>query len=341
MKIYYAILILFIVCSCVKDKPQDPIKTAVSINADSRVLVINEGNYGQPNANISIYDPVSGAVIEDYYSQQNNNAQLGDVCQSVTKYNNKYYIVVNNSGNIIVTNPTDLTKTATISGFNSPRYVLPITYNKAYVSDLYSNSIQIIDLNSNSITGSIPCNGWTEQMALIYNKAFVTNYYTNYCYVVNTITDAITDSINVGKGGSSIQIDKNSKVWVLTGGDNTNNQPGRLIRINPVTLQIELNLSFSLSDGPHNLCINKTRDTLFYINKGICKFPTSSNQLAGAYFKQGSIYYGLGINPKDHTIYVSDVLGFSAKSTVEVYDMNGNFKTSFKAGIGSNGFVFE
>jgi DNA-binding beta-propeller fold protein YncE len=329
------------VCSCIKDKPQEPTKTLISLNSENAVYVINEGNYGSPNANISIYDPTSGAVIEDYYSQQNNNAQLGDVCQSMTKYNNKYYIVANNSHNVIVTNASDLTKTAIITGFNSPRYVLPITYNKAYVSDLYANSIQIINLNSNSIIGSIPCNGWTEKMALVYNKAFVTNYYKNYCYVINTITDIITDSINVGKGGASIEVDNNSKIWILTSGDNANNQPGRLVRIDPVTLQIELNLNFSLSDSPQNLCINKTRDTLFFLNKGICKFPVSSNQLSSPYFKQGSIYYGMGINPKDYTIYVSDVLGFSQKSTVEIYDMNGNFKTSFKAGIGSNGFVFE
>lgn len=341
MKIYYCILIAFITSSCVKDKPQEPAKTAVNINADTKVLVINEGNFGTTNAAISLYDPTSNAVIEDYYSQQNNNALLGDVCQSVTKYNNKYYIVVNNSNKIIIANASDLKKTATISGFNSPRYVLPITYNKAYVSDLYSNSIQIINLNSNSITGSIPCNGWTEQMALIYNKVFVTNFYTDYCYVINTITDAITDSINVGKGGASIQIDSNSKIWILTSGDNSNNQAGRLIKIDPVTLQIELNLNFSLSDGPQNLCINQTRDTLFFLNKGLCRFPISSSQLTNAFAKQGSIYYGLGINPKDYTIYVSDVLGFAQKSTIEIYDMNGNFKTSFKAGTGSNGFVFE
>ncbi|MES2762960.1 MAG: DUF5074 domain-containing protein [Bacteroidota bacterium] len=341
MKIYYVILIFPFLCSCIKDKPQDPVKTAVNINADAKVLIVNEGNFGTPNANISIYDPTSGAVVENYYSQQNNNTQLGDVCQSITKYNNKYYIVVNNSHNITITNPVDLTKIATINGFNSPRYLLPVTYSKAYVSDLYSNSVQIVDLNTNSITGSIPCNGWTEQMALIYNKAFVTNYSTNYCYIINTVTDAITDSINIGKGASSIQIDTNSKIWILTSGDNSNGFAGRLVRIDPVTLQIELNLNFSLSDGPHNLCINKTRDTLFYLNKGICKFPITSNQLSAPYFKQGSIYYGIGVNPKDYSIYVSDVLGFSQKSTIEVYDMNGNFKTSFKAGIGANAFMFE
>ena len=340
MKIYYAIFILLIVCSCVKDKPQEPVKVEININSGNTVFVINEGPFNSGHGSVSLYDPNSNSVVEDYYYQQ-NNSYLGNIVQSVTKYNNKYYIVNNNSNSITVVNTSNFVKTATINGFNSPRYVLPITYNKAYVSDLYSNSIKIIDLNSNSITGSIPCNGWTEKMALIYNKAFITNYYTNYCYVINTVTDVITDSINVGKGAASIEIDGNSKIWILTSGDNSNNQPGRLIRINPVTLQVELNLNFSLSDGPNSLCINKTRDTLFYLNKGICKFPISSNQLVSAYIKQGSIYYGIGINPNDYTIYVSDALGFTQKSTIEIYDVNGNFKTSFKAGIGSNGFIFE
>lgn len=340
MKAYYFIFITIIFCSCIKDKPHEPSKTAININSGNTVLVINEGPFNSGHGSVSLYDPNSNSVVEDYYHQQNNSF-LGNIVQSVTKYNNNYYIVNNNSNSITVVNASDFVKTTTINGFNSPRYMLPITYNKAYVSDLYSNSIQIINLNSNSITGSIPCNGWTEQMALIYNKAFVTNYYTNYCYVINTVTDAITDSINIGKGGASIEIDNNSKIWVLTSGDNANNQAGRLIRINPVTLQIELNLNFSLADSPQNLCINKTRDTLFYLNKGICKFPISTNQLTSAYFKQGSSYYAIGVNPNDYTIYVSDVLGFTQKSTIEIYDVNGNFKTSFKANIGSNGFVFE
>ena len=340
MKIYYVIFILLVVCSCVKDKPQEPTKESITVNSGNTVLVINEGPFNTGHGSVSLYDPSSNSAVEDYYYQQ-NSSYLGNIVQSVTKFNNKYYVVNNNSNSITVVNASDFVKTTTITGFNSPRYMLPITYSKAYVSDLYSNSIQIINLNTNSIIGSIPCNGWTEKMALIYNKTFVTNYYTNYCYVINTVTDAITDSINVGKGGASIEIDNNSKIWVLTSGDNANNQAGRLIRINPVTLQIELNLNFSLSDSPQNLCVNKTRDTLFYLNKGICRFPISTNQLTSAYFKQGSSYYAIGVNPNDYTIYVSDVLGFTQKSTIEIYDVNGNFKTSFKAGIGSNGFVFE
>ena len=52
----------------------------------------------------------------------------------------------------------------TITGFNSPRSFLPVSSTKAYVTDLYSNSIQIVNLNSSTITGSILVNGWTEDL---------------------------------------------------------------------------------------------------------------------------------------------------------------------------------
>lgn len=343
MKLYYTIFLLILLNSCIKDKPQEPVKTAVSINTDAKVLITNEGNFGWGLGTISLYDPTSGTVIDKYDQQQNNNAVLGNVCQSMTKYNNNYYIVMNNSNKIVVVNTSDFVKNATISGFNSPRYMLPITYSKAYVSDLYANSIQVIDLNSNTITGSIPCINGTEEMALIYNKAFITNTNSNYCYVVNTTSDAIIDSINIGKGGSSIVIDKNAKVWVLTSGNSAASQTGKLVRINPLTLQIEQSLNFNSGDSPNRLCINKTRDTLYYLNNGVHQYLITSTALpTNPLINQGSkIYYGLGINPKDYTIYVSDAIDYTQKSTIEIYNPNGSFITNFKAGIISNGFMFE
>lgn len=343
MKFYFFIFITFLLGSCVKDKPQEPIKTAISINADTKVLVVNEGNFGWGVGSISLYDASSGAVVEDYYKQQNNNTTLGNVCQSITKYNNNYYIVMNNSNKIVVVNSSNFVKTATINSLNSPRYILPITYNKAYVSDLYSNYIQVIDLNSNTISSAIPCMNGTEQMAVIYNKAFITCSNSNYCYIINTMTDVIIDSIHVGLGNSNICIDKHSKVWVLSTGNSTQSIAGKLSRINPVTLQIEQTFNFSSTDSPNKLCINKSRDTLYYLNNGVYQFPIASSAIpSNPLINQGTkLYYGLGVNPKDYNIYVADAIDYVQKSKIEIYKPNGSYISNFNAGIISNGFMFE
>jgi DNA-binding beta-propeller fold protein YncE len=341
MKLLYCLLVLSLLSACVKDKPQEPVKSGTTINADSKVLVVNEGGFGYNNADITIYDPASGSITDNYYRQQNSNQALGDVCQSACKFNNRYYLMMNNSNEVKVVDADNFVKTAAIPGFNSPRYLLPLTYSKAYVSDLYASSIQIIDLNSNTITGNIPCMSGTEEMVMIYNKAFVTCSNSQYCYVINAATDAITDSIPVGKNATSLVIDRYSKLWVLAGGNSS--QAGKLLRINPVTLQTELSLSFNLTDNANHLRINKTRDTLYYLNKGIHRFLISDSQLPSSpLVNQGTkVYYGLGVNPKDYTIYVSDAIDYVQKSKIEVYKPDGTLKSSFNAGVISNGFVFE
>jgi hypothetical protein len=315
----------------------------VSFGSGSKVFITNEGNFGTNNASVSMYEPGSAQIVSDIYKTQNNNASLGDVCQSMTKINNKYYVVVNNSGKIAVVNSSDFKLITNITGLQSPRHILPVTFNKAYVSDLYANAISIIDLNTNTKTGSIPCSGWTEQMVLIYNKAFITNNNSGYTYVINTITDQITDSIYVGKFGGTIVIDRNSKIWVLSGGDTPNSIVGKLSRINPVNLQVELSLPFGSTDSPGNLCINATKDTLYFLNTSIYRMEISSTTLPGSAFVTSSAntFYGLGVSDKDYNIYVSDAIDYIQKSSIMVYYPNGALKSSFKAGINASSFYFE
>lgn len=329
--------------SCVHDKPQTPLKTLVTTNSNSKVLIINEGNFGWGEGTVSLYDPISGTVIENYYGQQNNNGFLGNICQSITKYNNSYYIVMNNSQKIVEVNAGDFVKRKTINGFNSPRYLLPVTYHKAYVSDLYANSIQIVDLNTAVITGSISCLKGTEEMALIYDKAFVTNPHSGYCYIISTTTDKIIDSLSIGEGVSSIVIDRYSKIWLLSVGSFSNSQNAKLVSFDPISLKKEKEFIFTSRQSRNKLCINKTRDTLYYLNDGIFVHPVHATSLSSKpLISQGNKrYYGLGVNPVDYSIYVSDVIDYLQKSRIEIYNSNGNLISGFNAGIISNGFIFE
>ena len=332
---------LLIATSCVKDKPQNAVQPEVQLTTAKKVYIINEGNYGSGSSSVSLFDTGNNQVIEDFYKTQNNSA-LGDVAQSLNYFNSSFYCIVNNSNKIVVCN-SQFKKTAQINGLTSPRYILPITNQKAYVSDLYANAISVVDLNSNTKIASIPCYGKTEQMSLIYNKAFVTNTDKNYIYIVNTVTDLITDSINVGINAGGLGLDKNAKLWVLSTGKTAGSIIGKLNRINPVTNQIEFSVNFNTNDAPTNLCFNKTKDTLYFLNNGIYRMTINDVTLpTNAIVAKGSKnFYGLGINPNDFTIYAADALDYIQKSNIYVYNVNGVEKLNFKAGLISNGFYFE
>jgi YVTN family beta-propeller protein len=341
VKHFSLIIIGFILFSCVKDKPPVNQPVTVQLSSSGKVYIVNEGKFMSGDAAVSLYDPGTGQVVENYYQSQ-NNAALGDVAESMNYFNSNYYIVVNNSNKVVVCNG-QLKMKATISGLSSPRYILPVSNSKAYVSDLYSNSISIVSLNTNSVTGAISCPGWTEKMVMLYNKVYVTNMYRNYVYVINAASDSKTDSIFVGPNAGSIVVDKNDNIWILSAGDQSKNINGTLNRYNTSLSQVDKVLIFPNGDSPSGLCLNKTKDTLYYLNNGVFRITVNDNFLPGSALiaKNGRNFYGLGINPNDYSIYVSDAIDYISKSSIYIYNSSGAEKSNFKAGINANSFYFE
>ncbi len=320
--------------SCRKDHPSAVKKDNIDITANG-IYVINEGNFQFGNATVSYFDPDKNTASGDLF-QPANNRPLGDVCQSLYFFNSKAYIVLNNSGKIEVVNAQTFVSSATIKGFTSPRYFLPVSNSKAYVTDLSSNAIAIVNLSTNAISGSIPCKGWTEELCIAYGKVFVTNKKSDKIYIINTIDDIIIDSIKVGYSPGYIREDKNGKLWVLCAGNPSKKNNASLHRINPATNAVEQTFSFpSIDDSPWRLKSNGSNDTLFYLNNGVYQFPISAAALPlTPLITQGqNNFYGLGIDPKNGTIYVSDALDFVQKGIVYRYMPNGTFINTFKAGI--------
>jgi YVTN family beta-propeller protein len=344
MKKTVLLLLAVALVSCKKDKPEPEVPEAPVVvqPAQQKVYILNEGKFQSENATVSLYNVATAEVVKEYYQAQNGNEKLGDIAQSMIRVGDRYYIAVNNSKKIVVCN-AEMKKLAETGVIPSPRYLLPVSDTKAYVTDLSAGRIHIMDLSSNAVTGSIPCNGWTERMVRSGSEIFVLNESHGKMYVINSATDKIIDSVLVGEYPAGIELDKNGKLWVLSQGDLFNSKPGRLSRIDPVTRGVELNLPFNTSDFPSALCLNKTRDTLLYLNNGVWRMPVSSASHPAAPFipSGGRMFYGLGVNPSDHTIYVSDALDFSQSSTIYIYSNSGNEKSFFKAGVNANSFYFE
>jgi DNA-binding beta-propeller fold protein YncE len=317
--------------------PQD-----TSSQSTAAVFVVNEGNFQWGNASVSLYDVKNKLVEEDVFKKVNARP-LGDVAQSLEYFNGKFYLTVNNSQKIEILNTNTFQATGVISSLHSPRYFKGITSSKAFVSNIWSNSISVIDLISNTIIKNIPCKGWTEEMLLFKEKCFVSNMFSEYIYVINTISEQLEDSIKVGYASSSLQLDKNGKLWVLCSGDQQKGFKGGIYKIDPDVKQVELALVFpNAGDDPKKLRINNTRDTLYYLNKGVYKMSITDFQLpANAFISPQVNFYGLGIDPKSGEIYVSDAIDFVQRGTVYHYTPSGTLINSFKAGIIPGEFYFK
>lgn len=345
--LFFAALFLTTLYSCKKEDDNNDDKFLT----EGGVIILNEGQFQAGNGSVSFFNPNNSELINDLFNQQNNRP-LGDVVQSVHIEGNKAYIVVNNSSKIEIVDIADFKSLGTISGFTSPRYILPVSSSKAYVTDLFSGTISIVNLNNNTISGTISSTGWTEELVLVNGKVFVTNKESDYVYVINPNNDTKEDSITVAGGPNSLKVDRNGKIWVLCGGWTTydanwtpiNTVAGGIARINPSNLSVELNISLSnATDTPNKLRINGAKDKLYFLNNGVYAMDISASSFpSNAFVAQGtSSFYSLGVHPTSGDVYVGDAIDFVQRGLVYRYSSNGTLIEEFLVGINPTDFVFN
>lgn len=318
-------------------------------SSQSGLFIINEGNFMYGNASLSYYDTKQKSIENEVFVRA-NGAKLGDVAQSMNIYNNLGYIVVNNSGIIYVINLETFQIVNTIKGLNSPRYIHFIDDQKAYVTDLYDSRITIINPSSQQITGYIPMGNHqsTEQMVQ-YDKYVFTNCwsYDNKILVIDTETDALIDSITVGIQPTSLVIDCNNQLWTVTDGGYEGSPYGyttpALYRIDAPSRSIKQIFSFKMGDAPSEICLNGTRDTLYFINDDIWQMPVNATHFPTTPIveSQGTLYYGLAVDPRNSDIYVADAIDYVQPGYVYRYSSVGNLLDQFKVGIIPGAFRFK
>jgi hypothetical protein len=340
--ILYSIAALLLFTACEKPPAREDIQLPPA--QEGGIFMLNEGTYNSGNSSITFYDFKEKTLTDDVFKTANNRP-LGDVLQSLTIHNGKAYVVVNNSKKIEVINTTTFVSEGIISGFNSPRYIAFVDNNKAYVSDLYDNAIAVVDINSKTITGKIPCGGATEEMILLNGKAYVCNTKRNYLYVVNSVTDLLEDSIELSYGSNSIVQDKNNMLWVLCSGDPDHSINAGIYKVNPLTNDVE----FSINNmpptgifGATRLVINGSKNMLYWLNTDVFSLDINATALPAQPFvkSNNNKFYGLGADPVSGDVYMSDAIDFVQRSNTYRYNSAGTYKGVFKTGISTNSFYF-
>src|SRR5690625_3520122 len=163
-------IMLFLSCEKDSNDPDEPIIPTF----DKGVIVTCEGAFGSGNATIHYLDPAESTIMADIY-QTINQENVGDVLQSITFDDRYAYIVVNNSGQIILADRTTFETEGTIGGLNAPTEIR-LKDEKGYIGNLFNPYIKIADLGQSKVTDSLYAAVSSEKILIEGNTLFILSH---------------------------------------------------------------------------------------------------------------------------------------------------------------------
>ena len=323
---------------CKKDE-----ETIVTTENNKGVIVVNEGGFLKSNGSVGIYKPGTSEYFDLF--QKTNGRPLGDVVQSMTLINEKYYIIINNSNKIEVVNQSDF-KSVTSITVNQPRNIIKVSETKAYISQ-FDNSMGILDLGSNTISGTINVKSSTENMALLNNKVYVGKAYSDKIFVINTVNNNVVDSLVIGSGLSSIvNVGDNQLAMFCLGAVDFNTgavtENGKIVFLNKDSVKVERKLT--LATGSYGGSLLNNNGTLYFTfgNKSIYSIASSATTGTGTSIltTPGSVY-GFNVDATNGNLYVTDAGDYSSAGKVYIYNSFGVKQKEFIAGIVPSKIIFN
>lgn len=324
--------------ACIKD-PAAQNSTPISSNT-ARVAVLCEGNFMWNNAQLDIYNPDSNALWSNAFEAVNNRP-IGDVLQSGIVYGNTLWLVVNNSGKLVSLDIHTLKLKSQINISKSPRYAFPFK-GSLYVTDLESNAITILDtLNlSKRILPVLPNpsgvrSGWTEQITQ-FNNQIVAAVYDGFLWIYNPQTDS-TRLIKTEKGTQFLSVDARKQLWVGAQDNDIS-----ILTCFDENFQVKERIQFPQGENITRMCGSITGDSLWLLVGGALECRNlRSPRVAIKKVVPYTTGYGLGVNPYNGDVYVSDAYDYIRKGRVVGLNAGGDsIKYSFFSGIIPASFVF-
>jgi len=320
------------------------------------VFTVNEGVFMQTSGTITHYNRNNQSTTTKIFNKANNR-DLGDVVQSLYFYDNKAYIIVNNSNKIEIADAASFVEKAQITGLKLPRYFMPISTTKGYVSewgtDGITGTIAVLDLTTNTIENRIAVGKGPEGLLFKNDKLYVAHSggleYNNIVTVINTTTDQVTTTINVLDNPATCVEDANGNIWVACSGqteylsypniDTANSTASGLVKISTVTNTASDTISFGKGNPVKSLTINSTnKNELYYSRAGKVWMYNVNTAIENELF--AGDFYGLGFDAQSNYIYAATSSGVNA-AYAKRYQTNGALVDSFQVGVFANGFVFK
>lgn len=315
-------VVAFLFAACSKDDNNPSSKQGNGIYIEC------QGNWSKNDGAIDYFDPTTMSVTSDVFNKA-NGVGLGDVVQSMSIYDGKGYIVVNNSQKVEIVDMSTFKRIHTITGLSYPRYVLNVNADEFMVSngnsqDYSNGQVYVYDAKTYAQKAIITVGKGPEQMAYANGKVFVTNsggYKSdNTVSVIDPTTNTVTATITVGGDPCDIAVDANQNVWVYCKGLATYDAGGPtnafLYKISSVTNVVD-KYDFKQqvpSYGTNLIAMSADGKYLYYCNGGIFKLDVNATALPATALVALSSGdpFGLEVDPK-----TGNIIALNGKSSTQ------------------------
>lgn len=334
--------VLLVVASC----QDDDVNYTDQETSYSGILVANEGSFNKPDATVDfVTSNLSGGVFGIYGSANNEN--LGDVLQTIGLKGTNAYLVLNNNNKIVIANRFNFKKnTEVTSNLASPRYIA-FTDSQYYVTN--NNFFDVKKLNiynnaDNTFIKSIDFARYAEKVVEAGGNILVQTDGSTYdsdfnelptghtITIVKPTTNAVDKTVILPDAGIIKDlVSSEGSAYALS----STSTDSYIYKINPV----DGTFTTITLTGIANVQKLRIESGNFYFLDGTnrvyskaIKVPNSS--VTTLFTATGNPY---GFDVIDGKIFVSNS-SFTGQSTSYVYSTAGSQITSFKSGIGTNGF---
>jgi YVTN family beta-propeller protein len=326
---------LFFVASCTKKN--NVIATPPIVTTG--VYSLNQGNYNQNNTTITYFDFSTSIATTDYFTNVNHFG-LGDTGSDFLIYGGKIYVVMNNSGIVVVANAFTMHFTDTIdfknAGVNRGPENIVASGTNVFVSST-DGTVAVIDTTALSISKFISVGSNPAQMAVSGTNLYVSNtggfsaQFDSTVSVIDLSSLTETSKITVGINPGSIAADLSGNIYVACTGDYNTVAP-KMVKVNTSSNTVTASADTAVG-------LVRYYNGNLYVIGGYLGLPfvrelstTDFSAIKTNFISDGTTVttpYSLDIDNLTGDVYVSDAKDYSSPGEVFCFDKTGTKKFSF------------
>ncbi len=309
------------------------------LGAQSDVFVLCEGNYSAGNASLW---QLSNGVLDQYPGNS-----LGDTGQSMVVDGDRLYVILNGSGEIkvfqIEPDQGNLSLLSTVNtNYSGPRNMV-ILNEIGYVTQWYSASVGVLDLEALEFTGQIPVAGLPEDIVtdgeFLYISITMDSDWssTNLVKVIDPQSLQVVESWDVGFGPGDLLLHNQDLIVARTYFDAAWNAFAGTSKVNLATGEITIRDYGSTTAFGADLAL--IGDTIYRTYAGgIAPLDNDLNILTDQQIGDLTGVYAMAVS--GDTIYLGITDDYLAPDQVVLMDVDGNTVATYATGAIPGSFAF-